>query len=160
MSPSIVSFPSVLLISAIAAVSSPSLIQFACSDNQVCVRLLESMPEIAAAKDLLSLSLAIAGISNSTNTQAYVKKALNHSKSASWHTIRWWSGSIDVRDAIISRGNRVVPILGLSAFTVVADRSESPLIKLCLMEFVCVLILHDYLILMLNKIQSLYPFYQ
>ncbi|KAL6525125.1 hypothetical protein OROMI_030718 [Orobanche minor] len=99
MSPSIISFPNIFIISLILILIStpqntvanhPSLIQRACSndstdvDTELCLRVLPFVPSVASAKDLSSLLIAIikAGISNSTNTRAHIEKVLNNQTNA------------------------------------------------------------------------------
>ncbi|KAL1533463.1 hypothetical protein AAHA92_33343 [Salvia divinorum] len=95
MSPSIISFPTILLISSIILLSypkhiaaTPPLIQRACSnssiniDTKLCLRILPFIPRISSAKDLLNLSIAImeSGVSYSTNTLAHVEHVLKRTR--------------------------------------------------------------------------------
>ncbi|KAL1543686.1 hypothetical protein AAHA92_20628 [Salvia divinorum] len=95
MSPSIISFPTIFLISSIilfsspkATVAVPSLVQKACSnytkniDEKLCLSVLESMPSITSTIDRFTLTIAIieAGISNSTKTHAHVVRMLGRGR--------------------------------------------------------------------------------
>ncbi|KAK6118773.1 hypothetical protein DH2020_047464 [Rehmannia glutinosa] len=70
-----------------ASATSSSLIEKACSDPRIhsdlklCIRILQSYPKIVSVANLLDLSIAImeTGISNATNTLAYVENLLNKS---------------------------------------------------------------------------------
>ncbi|KAH6801405.1 hypothetical protein C2S52_001869 [Perilla frutescens var. hirtella] len=166
------SFILLIISTSISPVQCSSLFHKACSnaclpfDTELCLRILESIPQVVSAKDLDSLAIAIieAGISNSTNMRTHIEatlkgRALDDCKyaydgvidhfSAALQEIKIYhiyddpslalmEGSADYvescdkalakqkveEDDVISRGNRAVPIFGLSACGIVQELEQ------------------------------------